>query len=61
MELEVLLGDVKVQLIRNLDQEVLFEHPCPMNATHHIQHNIISFNITKDLLEQGGELAIAAL
>lgn len=24
-----------------------FEHPCPMNATHHITRNIVSFDYSQ--------------
>jgi len=46
IDIEVLLGSVKVQLERSSDSAVLFEHPCPMNASHHITGNIISFDLT---------------
>jgi len=43
-DLEILLGDVTVELFRTDQEGVLMEHPCPMNATHHLDHNIVKFS-----------------
>ena len=32
IDVEVLLGNVTVQLIRNSNNEVLVEYPCPMDS-----------------------------
>lgn len=52
VSLEILLGSAKVQLIRSTDSAVVYEHPCPMNSTHHIQRNIIAFNLEHEMLNQ---------
>jgi hypothetical protein len=48
VELEVLLGTAEAILYRNSDNKVLFEHPCPMNATMHVKNNLIKFKVTSE-------------
>ena len=48
VELEVILGDATVTLSRDRDGYQLYEHPCPMNETHHIEGNVIRFNVTEE-------------
>ena len=48
VELEVLLGTAEAYLYRNSDNKVLFEHPCPMNATHHVKNNLVKFKVTSE-------------
>ena len=48
MDVEVLLGNVTVQIIRNSDQKLLVEYPCPMDASMHITGNVINFDLVKE-------------
>jgi hypothetical protein len=48
VEVEVLLGNATVKLLRNSDEKVLFEYPCPMDSTHHIESNLIKFDLSSD-------------
>lgn len=49
VELELLIGEVNVTLYRYTDNKVFFQHPCPMNADHHIKDNIVRFNLSHEL------------
>ena len=48
VELEVLLGTAEAILYRNSDNKVLYQHPCPMNETHHVKDNLINFMVTSE-------------
>lgn len=48
IDVEVLLGNVTVQVIRNSDQKVMVEYPCPMDPNMHINGNIINFDLVKE-------------
>lgn len=48
VEIEVILGDAQVTLTRDRDGYTLYEHPCPMNESHHIEGNVITFNVTEE-------------
>lgn len=48
VEIEVLLGAAVITLSRDRDGYTLYEHPCPMNESHHIDGNMIRFNVTQE-------------
>lgn len=48
VEIEVLLGNADVYLYRNSDSKVIYQHPCPMNASMFIESNMIKFKVTSE-------------
>lgn len=57
VELNVLLGTAYVKLLRNSDEKVLFEYPCPENRSHHVENNLIKFDLSSDNMKTINEVS----
>lgn len=57
VEVNVLLGSANVKLLRNSDEKVLFEYPCPENPDHHIENNLIKFDLSSDNMNTINEVS----
>ena len=46
-------------MLRNSDEKVLFEYPCPMNSSHHVESNgnLIKFDLSADIMKTINEVS----